>query len=537
MSKFRLFAILILSAAVAACSAETPPPDQPPTVNPDFNPGPTAATNDLLQINILSNDVLHPFPEMILGTNVPAWLGADTLSNPAFQTRAAQSGATIYRLPGGSWSNYYDWLACERDGQGIDQAAECFWPWAAAPSDFIPLFQNAAGQAMYTVNANSTAQEAAALVAFFNGQPESEAIIGPDRLGRDWGTVGRWAQLRVDQGYPEPLNIAYWEIGNEFYGGNEGSGTDCTPFGWEDVWTCDGREYVLGTADHDGFLTFYEAMKAVDPTIQIGAIGVAGQAEWSNWGNEVIAEAGEVMDFYIIHQYGFFEPPADLEEILRQPPQIWPDVMSDYRAALTEQGVDRDIPVAVTEYNLFSFQENDSQQLMTRAVNALYLADSIGQMAVNGVQVANQWNLANGQAENGTDYGLIQADTFDLNPQYFVFPMWDSFGSTLLATEITTPTDDLSVYAGQVDSDTFSLLVINKSDQPVSASLLIDGIAPADEGEADILSTLALDSQDISWNGESNPEAIPPSLPISWLEPGTVEFPSYSITRLTLNKP
>ena len=37
---------------------------------------------------------------------------------------------------------------------------------------------------------NGTAQEAAALVAFFNGDVDDSRTIGPDRNGRDWGTVG-----------------------------------------------------------------------------------------------------------------------------------------------------------------------------------------------------------------------------------------------------------------------------------------------------------------------------------------------------------
>ena len=37
-------------------------------------------------------------------------------------------GTSVLRMPGGSWSNAYDWLACETD-------TGCEWHWAARPSD------------------------------------------------------------------------------------------------------------------------------------------------------------------------------------------------------------------------------------------------------------------------------------------------------------------------------------------------------------------------------------------------------------------
>lgn len=130
---------------------------------------------------------------------------------------------------------------------------------------------------MVTVNMNGTAQEAAALVAYFNGEVDDERPIGMDARGRDWGKVSDWAALRRENGNPEPLPIQYVEVGNEIYGGK--AGKDCAPWGWEDVWTCDGTEYVngigSGAARRDGYRAFRDAMRAVDPTIQVGAVGVA----------------------------------------------------------------------------------------------------------------------------------------------------------------------------------------------------------------------------------------------------------------------
>ena len=37
-----------------------------------------------------------------------------TTAKPDFRAALATSGTTLLRMPGGSWSNSYDWLGCER---------------------------------------------------------------------------------------------------------------------------------------------------------------------------------------------------------------------------------------------------------------------------------------------------------------------------------------------------------------------------------------------------------------------------------------
>lgn len=99
---------------------------------------------------------------------------------------------------------------------------------------------------IWTVSINGSAQEAAALVAFFNGAVDDERPIGPDLRGRDWQTVGHWARLRAEVVSQEPFPVRYWEIGNEVYGAKGEVGPNCSEWGWEDVWTCDADEYLRG---------------------------------------------------------------------------------------------------------------------------------------------------------------------------------------------------------------------------------------------------------------------------------------------------
>ena len=169
--------------------------------------------------------------------------------------------------------------------------------------------------------------------------------IRDSRNGVDWKTVGDWARLRTDHGHAAPGGVQYWEIGNEVYGAKGSSAPGCASFGWEDVWTCDGNEYVNGDPDHDGYLAFRSAMKAVDPDIQVGAVGLGGyQSQWGGFGQKVIEGAASNLDFYIVHDYAFDSPPT-MKAILRRPTTAWADTMRSVRTALDDENPTRTVPV------------------------------------------------------------------------------------------------------------------------------------------------------------------------------------------------
>lgn len=432
----------------------------------------TSAADDRGEIVVDVAGARHLFDRRLLGTNVPAWIGPTKLVDPAFQQRVRDLGTTIVRMPGGSWSSSYDWLACENgDGGG------CAWTWAARPSDYVGFLLAIGVDGMWTVNVNDTAQEAAALVAFFNGALGDTRVIGRDRDGRDWGTVGQWAQLRAVHGHPTPARVKYWEIGNEVYAAKPEKASGCVSFGWENAWTCDGAAYVNGTSDHDGYLSFRAAMRAVDPTISVGAVGIGGdQTQWSGFGTKVIENAGDQLDFYVVHDYGF-SGPATSEDVLVRPQQAFPAVVQGVRAGLAAQEKNRNVPVAITEYNLFAFASADSSAFMSETVDMLYIADMIGQMAEQGVALASQWNLVNGVTGSEGDYGLLDPDTSEPTPQFYGLAMWQSFGRDLVPVTIGSDVmSTMSAYAG-IDASTgeVTLLVVNKATQAQSLTIRLDG--------------------------------------------------------------
>lgn len=493
-------------------------------------PSPTPGVSATIRIQ--TSGTMTPVNPSILGSNLPAWLGPQRLENATFRTRTRASGIRLLRLPGGSWSNAYGWLSCEM-GQDQPGAQPCSWTWAARPTDFIAFLRATGTEGLWVVNPNGTSKEAAALVAFFNGRVDDNRPIGVDIRGTDWYTVGHWAQLRAAHGNPEPVGIRFWEFGNEVYGGKPATGGAlCQSWGWEDVWTCDGTEYVLGkgsgSARHEGYLEFRAAMKAVDPTIWVGAVGYEepgdpNNPDWwnyNNWGIKVILAAGASLDFYSIHPYPYFQPPANnasgYAEILARPQSQFREMRADLDAAFDAFANGRRAPVAVTEYNLVSVQEQDNAQLMTRAVNALFLADAIGQAIQRGYALFNQWDLANGRASNGTEYGLMHEDNnYYRAPQYYAFPLWARFGGVMLP--VTTTLDaatQASVYAGRVNSTTLSVLVINKMAAGITVTLAVEE-GTILRGRVYEVRAASPSAQSVTYNGVSTPsDALdePPTL-------------------------
>jgi len=483
---------------------------------------------------VIDTDSAKPIDRRLFGTNVPAWLGPDTLADPAFRAATAALGTTLLRFPGGSWSNGYDWLACERAVE-----PDCFATWAARPSDFVGFMQATRLPGVWTTSFSGTAEEAAAAVAFFNGDVDDDRALGVDREGRDWRTVGEWARLRVAGGHPQPAQIELWEVGNEVYGARPAAGPNCAEFGWEDVWTCDGTQYVQGDDAHDGYLEYRDEMRTVDPGIEVGAVGLFDGESWGSWGTEVIAGAGDQLDFYVIHHYGFGGEP-DGGTALAVPNQAWPELMQVATETLAAENPSRAVPIAITEYNMVAFQDGDINALMARAINMLYIADTIGQMAEHGVTIANQWNLANGKAPNGTDYGLIDADTGTRNPQYYALALWTRFGDELLATEVGFDTDDeLSAYAGRAADGTVSVLAINKTGESTTARLRIGSGAAGYTARADVVAADSLEATTVEFNGSADPSVDltdPAATELGDVGPEfDVTFEPYSVTLLRLS--
>jgi alpha-L-arabinofuranosidase len=501
-------------------------------------------------------------PQMILGSNLPAWLGRAAFENETFRARVRTTRYGYLRMPGGSFSNNYGWLSCETGanvkgaypcGEADEKTGEYDWfKFVVRPTDFINFLKATGRPGLWIVNFNATKHESAALVAFMNGRVDDTRAIGVDINGTDWKTVSHWAQLRAKNGNPEPANIKFFDFGNEIYGGKKGSGTGCTfEWGWETSWTCDGGEYINGVnvpgkKRREGYLDYREAMRAVDPSIQLGVAGLVTQDEFENYGNDVIAAGGAKMDYYVAHPYAYFSPnePTDAE-ILAKPQTHLKIIRKRITDAFAKHAGGRQIPISLNEYNSWGVFDDDKRKTMRAQINALFMGDFVGQMIDQGFRDGAQWALVNASdTEPGNIYGqMIKDATMTRTPQYWTYLLWSRFGNIMVpVTSTLNAESELAVYAGLIDYDTASIYVINKTGRPIEASITLDGARRVTGGLSDEAHADTLDALTATFNGAQNPKDDLSDAPSSRLDAGTLKnnvvtraFKPYSITLLRVD--
>lgn len=528
--------------ATSVPTTTTPPPT--PTPSQTATPAPFS-----VDIQVDPSGQVLTFNRFMLGSNLPAWLKPEGFKNPEFRRRTAASGVTLLRIPGGSWSDEYGWLSCET-GRDVPGAYPCLHFWAARPTDFINFFRGVEDlgqpiEPMYVMNFNYTAQEAAAAVAFYNARVGDTTVIGVDRNGVDWKTAGHWAQLRADGGNIEPLGIKIWEIGNEIYGGKAG-GNGCGS-GWEQTWTCLGEEYMNGDSAHDGFIAQRAAMMAVDPTIVVGAVAGSDSMVGNRWSEAVLRAGADQIDYLSLHTYASYHIYGNLKkewaEIFALPQYHYPKLFRDAQSALDYYAGGRQIPLVMSEYELVpQYGINDTRNYMNKHINALFLADAIGQMASSGYAMAMQWDLMNGKSDDyGNEFGLMKADGSNFRqPKYYTFVLWSRFGTVLLPVQSSAKAEtELSVYAGRLDDGTMTLLVINKTGASVEGTIQFQGFSRIAGGLVDTVYAPSPDSSFSTFNGSFNPsddlaDAPSAALPTGVDGPLTYTFAPYTLTLLRL---
>jgi hypothetical protein len=351
------------------------------------------------------------------------------------------AGISMLRYPGGSYSDFYHWFnntlvpqaqpgepgACNQVVGGAP-APNCGY--LARDTDFghfVQLLASTSTVGMITVNYGSnptaggpaTPQEAAAWVAYANGDPTNQTLIGVDSTGRDWKTVSYWASLRAATplaaddgmnflriGQQAPVGIQYWEIGNEIYG----NGYYGAP-GWEEdlhaAYNTTGSTDRFGNAAlspreyGDTVLEFVAAMKAVDPTIQIGAVLDMTLADtfFNDWNATVLDRCAAAIDFGIVHYYpnhvtGGIGGVVDQAATLADPRNIASE-LSSLRTLLVQHGGSSaaTLPLAVTEAGPVSF----TSTITDPTIHGLLATDAYLTLLENGI-----FNVAWLELHNGT---------------------------------------------------------------------------------------------------------------------------------------
>ncbi|MBG0814667.1 cellulose binding domain-containing protein [Planomonospora sp. ID82291] len=306
-------------------------------------------------VTVNARAALAPVPETGIGTNHAIWdsrLGTDETAD-----LLKDAGVKLLRYPGGSYSDIYHWADHTAPGGYV-----------APDTDFDTFMRGVrrtGAQPMVTANyGTGTAQEAAAWVRYAN----------------------------VTKGY----GVTYWEIGNENYG-NGRYGTAWEADEHADKSPAEYARHVVAYAD---------AMKAVDPTIKIGAVlttpadwpdGLVAEGDAGTWNEVVLSAAGSKIDFVILHWYpGALDKAAHIPDMIR--------LTRRQIAKHAGPGSER-IGIAMTEFNTGSSSNGTNTQ-----PGALAAADAYATLLANGVFTVDWWNVRNGignvtQVEGHTDYG------------------------------------------------------------------------------------------------------------------------------------
>lgn len=417
----------------------------------------------VVNVTVNAADAVRVVDARHFGINTAVW---DSMLDTSVTTNLlTEMGAGALRFPGGSLADDYNWATNTTDSNT--------WQWATSFDMFAQVATSLGAQVFVTANYGS-------------GTPAEAAA---------------WVQ---ESNVTNHYGFKYWEIGNECYGS----------------WETDNN-----TVPHDPytyaqrFQQYYIQMKAVDPTIKIGAVAVAGEDSYANNTNHPVVNPrtgvthngwtpvmlatmrslGVTPDFLIYHRYAQ-SPGDESDQGLLLSNSTWSTDAADLRQQLNDYlgaAVAPSVELDNTENN--SVSTNPGKQT-TSLVNGLFLADSICAAMNTEFNSVVWWDLRNGQEtgnnNSGTlygwrqygDYGVVDsadpAGPADTYPTFYVERLLQHFargGDRLVSSASDYPL--LSVCAAQRTNGGLTLLVVNKSaSNALNANITISGATPGSTG-------------------------------------------------------
>ena len=417
----------------------------------------------VVNVTVNAADAVRVVDARHFGINTAVW---DSMLDTSVTTNLlTEMGAGALRFPGGSLADDYNWATNTTDSNT--------WQWATSFDMFAQVATSVGAQAFVTANYGS-------------GTPAEAAA---------------WVQ---ESNVTNHYGFKYWEIGNECYGS----------------WETDNN-----TVPHDPytyaqrFQQYYIQMKAVDPTIKIGAVAVAGEDSYANNTNHPVVNPrtgvthngwtpvmlatmrslGVTPDFLIYHRYAQ-SPGDESDQGLLLSNSTWSTDAADLRQQLNDYlgaAVAPSVELDNTENN--SVSTNPGKQT-TSLVNGLFLADSICAAMNTEFNSVVWWDLRNGQETGNNnsrtlygwrqygDYGVVDsadpAGPADTYPTFYVERLLQHFargGDRLVSSASDYPL--LSVCAAQRTNGGLTLLVVNKSaSNALNANITISGATPGSTG-------------------------------------------------------
>jgi alpha-N-arabinofuranosidase len=509
--------------------------------------------------------VVRTIPETVFGTTLDwtynanfAWDPARGAFKPEILAPAEDWGVGVVRFPGGTNADYYHW----KDGVG-PQSSRPMRDHVIDPGErsrstvgtdeFVSFCRRIGAEPLLTVNMiTGTPEEAAEWVAYCN-QPSNAA--------------------RRANGVAEPHNVKLWEIGNEQYL------IDDNP---------DTARSILSAEEYAArYLKFARAMRQVDPTIKICAVGGTNFGRYKivhddRWNKKVLEAAAGEMDCLAVHNgyapilatgdggVGFY----DVYQTFMGFPQMTADNLKTLGRQIQQFApahADR-IKIAVTEWGpLFHYDPKSRWVGHTKTLGSALFVGSMLHVFLRDprVEITTSYKLT-----DPTFMGWIDWKG-NPKPSYLAMQMYTRhFGRELLTTRVTSTGFDTSPL-GLVDGRTgvpfldavasfgnsrrdLFLIVINRHfTKPVRTDVRVTGFKPTARGQGWVLTGASIDANNgedlqpipgFSWGTQitapdnSKFQGRPGDVAIREFDAGALtesfsyEFPPLSITALKLSR-
>lgn len=372
--------------------------------------------------------------------------------------------APVYRWPGGNFVSGYDW----KDGIGErDRRPPRKNPaWSGVELNDVGIdefltFCHYLGTELYiAVNSGLGGVESAVKeVEYCNGSADTP--------------MGKW---RAQNGHTEPYHVKFWSIGNEMFGS------------WQ-LGVMPQSEYIV---KHK---VFYHAMRAVDPTIELIAVGDAG----SQWSANMMKDCADEMQMISEHVYW-----QDRQSVLAHIRQATDslkriaDAHRSYRQKFDSlQG--KDIRICLDEWNYW-YGPTPFGELGTR----YFLKDGLGCAAALHEMYRNSdiYRMAN-YAQTVNVIGCVKTNTIhaSLETTGLILVMYrHHYGTLPVATE-TSPRLDVQA-AFTADRGKLTLSVVNPNGAGVTMPLELKGARLAGTGKSYQLAG----SNPMEYNDPEDPE-------------------------------
>lgn len=332
---------------------------------------------------------------------------------PAAAAFTRDIGAKMLRYPGGCLAHGFDWKATV--GPPADRPNFTF-----GVDEFLASCRALGAEPLMTVSDYTGGpQDAADLVEYVNA-PASPAHP--------------WAQKRAAWGRPKPYGVRFFEMGNESDHGNH----DLLP-----------PQKFTAAAYAAWFNDCARRMRAIDPTIKMGALMGTGTGPDDPWNPTVLAGVKSSADFIIVHTYVVNvwgeNGTGPTTDVLMRACMATGDqtaaMLAQYRAQIAKYA-GKSLPLAITEYNGGFVQEKPLPYRFAFGP-ALFSADYVRilMQPESHVLMANYWQYLNGY------WGAVLGPNQPGDPQpwrkmpaFYLFRLWGRhFGSKLVRATVQSP--------------------------------------------------------------------------------------------------